>query len=339
MTGFDPDWKFTSVTECVGYLGQYFPPNETIAIELHSPSGLIVPHRAPKYLYRGECGLFETTESSLTRLERSGFLDETERECLRKIREALLWRFRREDYGNTEWNAKGLLQHYGIPTEILDFSSSLEVAAAFAISKMSTRGRICIVTKPIGVEAATIEYTNHPWAERALRQKAFGIRPVQFSDLKGDDARTRLGALWAEFPIRPEDRESRREFYDSLVDESSDPNAAMVRAEVNHYVEHFGKIPHKIAQYLTDRVPMTPRFLKVTGVDEVTREAITHHVAPSACPYSPTLERQKSLQYWSVDYSDSLLGFYPFEVPTELGTLFAYPGTYHDSDQCPCVQP
>ena len=50
---------------------------------------------------------------------------------------------------------------------------------------------------------------------------------------------------------------------------------------VNHYVEHFGKIPHKIAQYLTDRVPMTPRFLKVTGVDEATREAITQHVAPA----------------------------------------------------------
>ena len=102
----------------------------------------------------------ETTESSLTRLERSGLLDWSEQECLRRIREALLWRFRRKDYGNTEWNAKGLLQHYGIPTEILDFSSSLEVAVTFATSKASSRGRICIVTKPIGLEAATIEYTT-----------------------------------------------------------------------------------------------------------------------------------------------------------------------------------
>ena len=125
----------------------------------------------------------------LARLERSGLLDAEEQAGLRKIHEVLKWRFRQEDYGNNEWNAEGLLQHYGVPTEVIDFSSSLEVAAAFAASKLAGAGRVCILTKPIGSEAATIEYTDHPWAERAVRQKAFGIRPLRFSDLKSEEAR------------------------------------------------------------------------------------------------------------------------------------------------------
>ena len=114
------------------------------------------------------------------------------------------------------------------------------------------------------------------------------------------------------------------------MSESNDPCSAIVRAEVNHYVEQFGKIPHKIAQYLTDRVSMVPRFLKVAGVDDSTSEVITRHVASDARPYSANLERQKSLQYWSVKYTDSLSEFYPFDSPRELETLFAYPGTYHE---------
>ena len=106
-------------------------------------------------------------------------------------------------------------------------------------------------------------------------------------------------------------------------------DSAMVRAELNHYVERFGKIPHKIAEYLTDRVPMVPRFLEVAGVDDSTNEVITRHVSPSARPYCPTLEKKKSLQYWSVKYANSLSEFYPFGSPRELGTLFAYPGTHH----------
>lgn len=336
MNGFDADCKFTSLTECLDQIDHDFPQNETVLVEQRTPSGIVFPHPAPKYLYRGECGLFETTESSLKRLEHSCLLGETEQEPFKKIYKALRWRFRQGDYDNSEWSADGLLQHYGIPTEVIDFSSSLKVAAAFAVSKPQRYGRICIVTKPIGFEAETVEYIDHPWAVRARRQKAFGIRPVRFSDLKADEARTRLGTIWAEFPITEADLEIRRDFYDSLVDESSDPNASIVRAELNHYVEQFGKIPHKLAQYLTDRVPMVPRFLKVTGVDASTEEINTNHVAPSVCPYSPSLEKQKSLQYWSMEYSDALMDFYPFEAPRELGRLFAYPGTYHgpEIDDC-----
>ena len=142
LSEFEANWKFTSLSDCLRYLGERFPPNETTVVELRTPSGLIVPHRAPKYLYRGECGLFETTESSLTRLERSGLLDAAEQQSLRKVHEALQWRFRQEDYGNSQWNAEGLLQHYGVPTEVVDFSSFLDVAAAFAASKAALNNNL-----------------------------------------------------------------------------------------------------------------------------------------------------------------------------------------------------
>jgi hypothetical protein len=327
--GFEANWEFPSLTECLRYLGEHFPPEETVTVESRTPSGLIVLHRAPKYLYRGECGIFPTTESSLTRLKGSGRLDASEQKTLQQIHDALLVRFRQKDYGNSEWNSEGLLEHYGIPTEVINFSSALDAVGAFAASRESERGRICTLTRAIGRDAAIVEYADHPWAERAVRQKAYGVRLLRQTDLKSDEARTQLGAIWAEFPVSAEDFEGRREFYESLVDESSDPHSGMVRAEVNDYVASFGKIPENVAQYLAERIPMVPRFLKVVGIDEKAEEAITRHVSPSARPYSSDVERQRSLRYWSQAYPDSLTELNPFETPREIGNVFADPGTHH----------
>jgi hypothetical protein len=140
--GFAADWEFQSLTECLRYLGDHFPPKETVTVEAQTPSGLILFRRAPKYLYRGECGDFQTTESSLSRLKGSGRLDASEQETLQRTHDALLVRFRQKDYGNSEWNTEGLLEHYGIPTEVISFPSALDVAGAFAASRKTGCGRM-----------------------------------------------------------------------------------------------------------------------------------------------------------------------------------------------------
>jgi hypothetical protein len=126
-----------------------------------------------------------------------------------------------------------------------------------------------------------------------------------------------------------QDGENRRESYASLVNESSDFHSGVVSGEVNDYVAEFGKIPEKVAQFLAERTPMVPRFLKVVGIDEKAEEAITQHVSPSAQPYSSDVERQRSLRYWSQAYPNSLAESYPFQTPREIGTVFALPGTHH----------
>jgi hypothetical protein len=290
MGMFEPNWECSSLTRCLREIRQHFPPGQMIQCELSTPSGA-VPHQAPRYLYRGECGLFSTTESSQVRIERS--LNGPELEAIRKLVSWLRWVLRQDDYNSSEWEAEGLLEHYGVPTGLVNFSSSPEVAAAFAAFGDSDRGRICILTRPFGGDAAVVDYTQHPWAERALRQKAFGIRPARFTDLKSREAHLRLGAIWAEFPLTADDRESARLRRDSLLIASNDPHSAIVRGEVNHFVERFGKLPHRVAQYLAERVPMVPRLHMVSEVDELNREAVTYRVAPSMYEYSEDVERRR----------------------------------------------
>lgn len=317
------------MTKCLREVRKHFPPGQMIQCELSTPNGA-VPHQAPRYLYRGECGLFPTTESSRVRIEPS--LNGRELEALSKVTDAMRRVLKQDGYDNSEWEAEGLLEHHGVPTGIVNFTASPEVAAAFAASGDADQGRICILTRPYGDEAAVVDYTQHPWAERALRQRAFGIRPAHFTDLKSREAHLRLGAIWVEFPLTALDRQMAKVSHDDLVDASNDPHSAIVRGEVNHFVERFGKLPHKVAKYLAGRIPMVPCLHTVSEVDELNREAVTYRVAPSARDYSESVEREQSIRYWSEDYkdlSDSLNKFYPFETPRERGMVFAWPGTYH----------
>jgi len=329
MCGFEANWRCSALARCLEEIRRYFPPDQLIQCELSTPNGA-VPHPAPRYLYRGECGLFPATESSQLRIER--ILNGREQESLRRVVKALRWVFKQNGYDNSEWEAEGLLEHYGVPTGIINFTSSPEVAAAFAASGKSGHGRICVLTRPYRGGAEFVDYTRHPWAERALRQRAFGVRPDSFTDLKSREAHLRLGAIWVEFSLTDSDRKTGKSSYDDLVDASNDPHSAIVRGEVNHFVEQFGKLPHKVAECLAGRIPMVPLLHKVSGLDERNQEIVTYRVAPSACAYSADIERENSVRYWSEDHtspSDSLRSFYPFEAPRELGTVFAWPGTSH----------
>ena len=293
-----------------------------------------VPASAPRYLYRGECGLYPETECGHVRFCKSTALNSQEMDVFQNIVTNLRQVFTHDDYGISEEESEGLLEHYEIPTSVINFSSSLEVATAFAAAGGSSHGRICILTKPYHGAAHTWDFRKHPWAERASRQEAFAVRPIGFSDLKSRDADLYLGALWVEFEILPVERDVAKRLYRSLLHTPSDPYAAILRGEINHYVERFGKIPHRTAEFLVKRIPMVPLIHIVSGIDEEHREVITHHVNPSVYPFSEADERERTLRYWSEDCqepSDFLDSLYPFEPPREPGKIFAFPGTHHGS--------
>ena len=100
---------------------KHFPPGQMIQCELSTPNGA-VPHQAPRYLYRGECGLFPTTESSRVRIEPS--LNGRELEALSKVTDAMRRVLKQDGYDNSEWEAEGLLEHYGVPSGIVNFTAS-----------------------------------------------------------------------------------------------------------------------------------------------------------------------------------------------------------------------
>lgn len=194
MDGFTTIWKCNSLQAAVDDIRRHFSSEQEIPCHINTRKGP-VPASAPRYLYRGECGLFPETESSQIRFSRTAALQGRDLEAFQGILKALKWALTQPDYANSEEESEGLLEHYGIPTSVINFIASLEVAAAFAVAGKSDRGRICILTKPYQGGAHTWDYRKHPWAARASRQEAFGVRPINLRDLN----LARPTAIWARF--------------------------------------------------------------------------------------------------------------------------------------------
>jgi hypothetical protein len=112
------------------------------------------------------------------------------------------------DYGLNEEEAKALLQHYGLPTELIDFTWHGGLAMAFAAADDTEVGRICVM--PMGQNARPpthVDLSRHPWAHRAQMQRGVGvIMPEGYEDLKSPKTRARFGLTWIEFQISGPDR-------------------------------------------------------------------------------------------------------------------------------------
>src|ERR1700733_1247667 len=210
---FEPDRRFESLEDAFTFLldQQVRRPVERLWTE--TPSGVVAPHEVPSCLFRGECGLFETTMSSIHKPDMATLGDGRRLSVpdLRALQQLILGLVdlfvHSETYALNEHQAYGLLQHYRLPTTIIDFTGDLTNAFVFAAAGRSTVGRLAVLDLPKALERV-IDFTDHPWAERALRQAAFGVVPPDgIIDLKSDAGRSRLGLRWYEFPVTPADRE------------------------------------------------------------------------------------------------------------------------------------
>ena len=314
---------FESVDDCFQFVLQTFFGTEWTSTM--SPSGLFCPHLAPKYLFRGENGLHDTTLSSLARFMAQPKWNKGERDHLMEIGEQLNWRFMQDDFQLSSSDATAILQHYSFPSAVIDFTASISVAFSFACKKPG-RARLAVLGDlrrgPIYVR----NYTNHWWAERPRRQQAFGIVPRGFQDLKSDHARSSLSLRWFEFPVTAADVLKWEN--ETLLSLGDDPVAGLLRRQITEYVEAQGKIPDGLALHLVDSVPMVPCFQRVEYLDESRQEVVTRFVAPDI-PFEKAVERLCSYHYWSADYPHTTAHHYPFEAPRAPGTIFASPATLH----------
>ena len=105
-------------------------------------------------------------------------------------------------------SAEMFLQHYGIPTDLLDFSSDPEIAVFFAaLSHPDDLGLICCMDKQQANEVGEVfnlgNFTLVPGLQlqRPRKQHGFAYRHRTGlpSDLKTADARDRLGLTWYAF--------------------------------------------------------------------------------------------------------------------------------------------
>jgi hypothetical protein len=249
---------------------------------------------------------------------------------LREMLPEIQARFKVDDYQLDEHHATGLLQHYGVPTYVIDFTTHLGHAVTFAVMGGSDVGRLAVMpSRSFELAETVIDLRNHRWAERPRRQQALGvIMPTQMPDLKSAAARARLNVSWFEFPVTEADRRELGANYARLTAVDDDPSSGFLRFHLTEYAERHGKMPPTIADWLLERIPIAPRRFVVREFEN-DRAVVRFRARNSLPSFDERSEEQHSRQYWSSAYTESSCDRMKGWRWPPRGSLATDPRTYH----------
>lgn len=333
---FEADRQFASLTEAFEFiLDRYVVRPGPERHWLQRESGILIRREMPPYLFRGECGDFPTTSSTAGRaasyLHSGGkSLSIQDQNFLRKLIPIVANRFVAADYELDEHAAWGLLQHYGMPTPLIDFTGSLSVAFTFAAGEKADIGRVAVL--PLSVakgRGLVIDLHDHKWAHRAQQQAAFAlVAPTNTLDLKASAARAQMRLEWFEFPVTDADRAYLASERQKLLNISDDPSAGFLRFHLTEYVEANGKFSPDLAEWLLERVPMAPHCYLVNQFEGT--EVVVCYRGYDALPrFDPTVEKASSRRYWSAAWPDGSFDRMARWTWPLAGSIAADPRTYH----------
>jgi hypothetical protein len=299
-------------------------------------AGILAPVTLPRHLYRGEPGCYETTlcgeeRPDIYNLEDGRELSAEDRIRLQHLKAFLLRQLKlKDDYDLTENEALGFLQHYGLPTNLIDFSGDLPCACAFAASGNEAFGRIAVMQWPESSRVVTAHrFWDHPWANRAQRQKAVGISVVKgLNNLKSDAARTRLGLKWYQFPKSDAERVHFRTKKAELLHHGNDESAGFLRLHITEYVEAYGKLSPNLTDWLLRRIPIAARCFMVKAF-ELPEVVVNFRYTNHLPAFRPDVETLCSLRYWSSAHPDCSFDRMENWKWPEVGAITADPRTYH----------
>ena len=303
---FRPDRRFESLEDAFKFLlgEQARHPVEKTWVK--TPSGIVVPQEVPTYLYRGECGEFETTFSNLQRpgtyvLKDGRRLSDIDRKALRQLILGLAHLFvDKKVYELDEPQAYGLFQHYGLPTPLIDFTGELGRAFAFAALGGAKVGRVAEMhLLKASAVAKVVSFVGHPWAERAQRQAAFGVVPMgELFDLKSGSARLNMDIRWFEFPVSQSDQDYFDAKYVDLLRWTNDPSAGFLRFHITEFIQASGKLSPELTDWLLERVPVAP-YCYIAKSFEGEDVVVNFRSAEDLKNFDETTERTHSQLYWS----------------------------------------
>jgi hypothetical protein len=299
---------------------------------------LLLPRDGPPFIFRGEAGDFETTVASRSRPGTFKGLSPEDVTAFYRLFRALCRRLMlKYDYGLNEEEAKAFLQHYGLPTEMIDFSWQSGVAMAFAAAADAGVGRICVM--PVGRNARPPRYADlsrHPWAQRAQTQRAVSVAmPHEYQDLKSPRTRARFDLTWVEFQVSAADRVILKERYKRLVSADDDPSSGFLRYHIIEYVEAYGKLSPALTEWILGNIPIAPRCYKVKRFEPP--DVIVNNAPPAEFgPYDTQLEKDRTRRYLSTAYPDSSwdrMENWKWPAP---GAIIPDPRTFHgEGEQVP----
>lgn len=182
----------------------------------------------PAFLFRGERGPYPNTYSHIDRhyhdlppFEDSGESAERAREVYEELDAltAFCMRHALPEHGLSAKLAGAFAQHYGLPTQVFDFTASLEVAINFAANRAGSAappqvvGQIGVLDVATALASGRVELFDlrkFEQAPRAQKQSAFGLIYSAFLaddevDLKVPELASAIGLSWTRFAHLPDD--------------------------------------------------------------------------------------------------------------------------------------
>jgi hypothetical protein len=199
-----------SLTETLALLKQkYFGEIETNAISTYN-NEIKGKKIVPAYLFRGENRHNGSLTSKMERFRTNNKINESLRNEIHDIA-IFLDKFLREhtvnEYKMPLEESATLLQHYGFPTEVIDVTSDLNVAASFAVfGNKDGFGRIYVYsTAKLAQTTHTIDMAIFDYARRPIRQKGYGIVHKDCKDLLIPRVRESVGFESYDFSMSVDD--------------------------------------------------------------------------------------------------------------------------------------
>jgi FRG domain len=257
----------------------------------------------PAHVFRGEADAsWDATHSSMERLRSHSGLSSMDKASLEELTQTIDERLR-DWFGLSHGQSAGLLQHYCLPTELIDVSPELEVAAFFAAyQNVSGTGSITIFnTKELIGHAVVMDLTSLEFAHRPISQHGYGVFHRKFTNLHEAGAFPKSSISRRTFRVTSADLS--RFLGDAtpllkIYEDDTDPMRAVICNMIDSYTKNVKKLSPKAAEWLARRIPPTPLIL--TDSETQNGEVGLSFGRPSRrVEYCPRVEWSLSVHRWA----------------------------------------
>jgi hypothetical protein len=213
----------------------------------------------PAFLFRGESALYDRSLTSMQRMKMDPRLTMYDKDILEHISVYTCSEIIRQ-LGIVELYSSAYVQHYGLYSELVDFTEDIDTCMRFATNPdcPAGPGRIAVLDVKKAIQNAIIvDLAYHPFASRARRQKAYGIWNRTYADIKDENCIAEMGLVWYEF-----ERNDAPPLINAMdvYNVTDDVFAGVISLIIDAYIRKHGRIRAETAEILAQRINRVPLF-------------------------------------------------------------------------------